>query len=219
MMFKSKRWQILLLISLILLSVGIFIKFAVGTDALSANVRSMFLGTFTQNPFKKQSEVKVSLIDSKINMAFDLIEEDKAKFAAFVNNWFGVAEEIKNLSFGIDESMKAMFSQNLPVDLKLTITEKSVGFSSNMLPGLQNALVKNDIEFATGSSKLDVEYSDSSKYHLKIENPADLAYYATSSGILTASTKIEGLFKSLPKVATIELNVSGKNISGKIVLR
>ncbi len=217
--FKSKKWTIPALLLLIFLCIGIFIKFAIGTDAFSANVRSIFLGTFSQNPFKKQSEAQLSLIDSKINLNFQIIEEDKPQFAAFIKNWFGTTEEIKNLSFGIDDSLKSKLTQNQPVNLKLTISDKSLAWSSNALPGLQNAFIKSDIEFATGSSKLSSEYSSSSKYQLKIENPADLANYATASGMLTASSKIEGLFKSLPKVATIELFVNGKNISGKIVLK
>ena len=126
---------------------------------------------------------------------------------------------MKTLSFGIDENMKNALSQNLPVDLKLTVLEKSLSFNSNLVSGLQNPLGKSDFEFATGSSKLNLQYSDSSKYQLKIEDPFDLLNYATASGKLTASSKLEGLFKSLPKVATIEVNVNGKSISGKIGLR
>lgn len=218
-LFKSKKWIIPGLLAVIILTIGLFVKVAFDTNVFGSDFRTMVRGYFQKNPFKEQSEVKVSLVDSKVNMVFDLIEQDKARFNAFVNNWFGVTEEIKNLSFGIDENLKSMLSKNLPVDLKLNVSEKKLEFSSNMIAGLQNPLVKNDIEFATGSSKLDVEYTDETKYYLKIENPADLATYATQSGILTASSKIEGLFKSLPKVATIELSVNGKNISGQIVLR
>lgn len=219
MNFKSKRWQILLLLSLIILSIGIFIKFAIGTDAFSSDVRSMFLGTFSQNPFKKQSEVKVSIIDSKVHLNFEITEEDKAKFASFIKNWFNTDEEIKSLSFGIDEQMTSALKSNLPVELNLTISDKSLNFNSQLIPGLQNALIKKDIEFASGSGKLNAQFTDSSKYQINLENPADLVDYATSSGVLTASSKLEPLFKTLPKVATIELNVNGRNISGKIVLR
>lgn len=219
MNFKSKKWVIPGLLILIILSIGIFVKVAFDTNLFGSDFRTMVLGTFQKNPFKKQSAVKASLIDSKLNLAFDIIEEDKTKFTTFVYNWFGVVESIETLNFGIDESAKAMLSQSLPVNLSLMISEKSIQFYSRSIPGLQNPLIKNDYEFATGSSTLKVEYSDSSKYHLKIEDPKDLVNYATSSGILTASSKLEGLFKSLPKVATIELNVNGKNVSGFIKLK
>lgn len=219
MNFKSKKLAIPSLLVLIFLAVGVFMTVSLGPDFWSQDFKSRFLASFSQNPFKKQSAIKVSLEDLKINLKFDLIEEDQPKFAVFVGNWFGVSEEINSLSLGIDENIKNMLSQNLPVDLKLTINEKSLGFSSNKVSSLQNALIKNDIDFATGSGRIKVKYTDASKYQLQIENPADLATYATSSGMLSASTKIEGLFKTLPKVATIELNVNGKNISGQIVLK
>lgn len=219
MNFKSRRWQILLLISLIILSISIFIKFAVGTDTFSQNVRSMFLGSFQKNPFKKTSELKVSLVDKKLNLTFEILEEDKSAFNAFVNNWFGVNEEIKTLSFGIDDNIAQALKPSLPTNLSLKITDKSLSVNSAIIPGLQNALIKSDFELATGSSRLELEYSDPSKYQLKIEDPMDLANYATESGKLTASKKLEGLFKSLPKVATMDLSVNGKNISGSIVLK
>lgn len=219
MNFKSKKWVIPGLLILIILCIGIFAKVAFDTNLFGSDFRTMVLGTFQKNPFKKQSMVKASLIDSKLNLAFDLIDEDKSKFKAFVNNWFGLVENIETLSFGIDENMKSMLSQNLPISVNLVVSEKSIQFYSRSIPGLQNPLIKNDYEFATGSSALKVEYSDPSKYHLKIEDPKDLVNYATASGILTASSKLEGLFKSLPKVATIELNVNGKNVSGLIKLK
>jgi len=229
MNFRSRKWTVPLLLILIFLAIGVFLTASLGKDFFKGDLKGRLLGSFSQNPFRKQSQVKVSLIDSKLNLSFDLIEEDKPKFRLFVDNWFspelsgkyGVEadEDIQTLSVGIDEGTKAMLAQNLPVDLTLAVTEKSLGFGSNKVVGLQNPLVKNDIKFATGSSKLDVEYSDSSKYQLKIENPADLLNYATASGVLTASPKLEGLFKTLPKVATIELNVNGKSISGQIVLK
>ncbi len=219
MNFKSKKWTIPLLLVLISLAIGVFLLVSLGSDFFKGDLKSRFLGNFSQNPFKKQSQVTASLVDSKINLNFDLIPEDKAKFAWFIENWFETSEEITSLSFGIDENMKAMLAQNLPVDLKLIVAEKSLTFNSSIVPDLQNPLVKSDIEFATGSSKLNVQYTDSGKYQLKVEDPSDLANYATSSGKLTASSKLEGLFKTLPKVATIEMRVNGKNISGLIRLK
>lgn len=217
--FKSKKWTVPALLVLIILCVGVFIKVAFDANLFGSDFRSIVLGTFQKNPFKKQSQIDASLIDSKLNFKFDLTEQDKPSFGQFINNWFGTKEELETLSFGIDENAKNILAQNLPVSLKLTVSEKSLSFNSNLISGLQNPLGKSDFEFATGSSKLKVEYSDSSRYKLRIEDPHDLAQYAIQSGKLTASSKLEGLFKSLPKVATIELNVNGKSISGQIVLK
>lgn len=217
MNFNSKKWIILGLL-LVVLGILLFI-YVFLLKNLNRAVDFRFLGVFSQNPFKKQSQVHVSLIDSKLNFNFDLTEEDKPKFAQFVYNWFGADQEIKTLGFGVDENTQGIISKSVPIDLKLTIKEKSLDFSNNAALGLQNPFIKSDFNFATGSAKLNAEFADSSRYQVKIDNPSDLANYATSSGVLSTSLKIEGLFQSLSKVSTIELNVNGKNISGSILLK
>lgn len=190
-----------------------------GFKTFDQDIAGLFLNSFSKNPFAKQSQVNISLTDLKLNFNFELIEEDEEKFRNFISNWFGVDEEVKNLSLEIDEDLKAMLLPNLPADLDLKISDKTIEFKSKSSLILQTALIKNDFEFATGSGKLFVKYSDPLRYELKIENPNDLVFYATSFGILTASERLDGLFKSLPQVATIELNVNGKSISGSIVLK
>lgn len=208
MNFKSKKWTVLLLIFLIVLAVSIFIQFSLGLS-----------GTFSKSPFHKQSEVSVSLANSKLKLDFETIEDDRLTFQNFIENWFGTKEEIKSLDFGIDENLLQILSPILPTKLSFNVKDKILEFKSHAIPGLQTALTGTDINFATGSGKLRVKYSNPTQYQLGIENPEDLIFYATASGMLTTSSKIEGLFKSLPKVATIELEVSGKNIAGKIVLK
>lgn len=219
MNFRSRKWTVLLLVFLIILSLGVFIKFSLGFNYFDRDFKGLFFNSFSKNPFARQSELKVSLTDLRLNLDFELIEEDKPKFKSFVKNWFGVDEEVKSLGFGIDENLKVNLSPNLPADLNLEIYDKYLKFKSQGSPGLQNALVKTDFNFATASGKFSLKYSDPSRFHMEMKNPEDLIFYATSSGILTASGKLDGLFKSLPQVATIELNVNGKNISGQIVLK
>lgn len=204
MNFRSKKWTILLLVFLIIFSLGVFIQFS--------------LNSFSQNPFSRQSGVNISLVDLKLKLDFDITKEERPQFNAFIRNWFGETDEINNISFAVDENLEEFLKASLPVKLILDTDGKTLNFKSKSVVPLQNPLVKNDFEFATGSGKLSVKYTDPSKYQLSIENPADLVFYATSSGTLTISQKIERLFQTLPKLATIELNVSGKNIAGKIVL-
>jgi len=219
MNFKSRKWTVLFLLLLILLSAGVFIKFSLGFKTFDRDLAGIFLNSFSKNPFAGQSRLNISLTDSKVNLNFNLTEEDKPKFLAFIRNWFGITEEVKNISLGLDKNLKTFLAPNLPADLNLKISEKSLEFTGQNTPGLQNALIKTDLEFSTGSARLSLKYLDASRFQLAIENPEDLVYYATSSGVVTASDKLEGLFKSLPRVATIDMNVNGKNISGRIILK
>lgn len=216
---KSKKWIIPGLVALIILTIALFIKVAFDANVFGSDFRSKFLGAIYGNPFKKQSEVNVSLVDASLNLEFNILEEDKPKFKNFIYNWFGSDKEVKSLSFGIDQNIAQSLKPSLPVTLGLKVTDKNLIFSSVLIPGLQNALIKSDYELATGSSKLNMEYTDSSKYQIKLEDPKDLIVYATSSGMLTTSSKLEGLFKTLPKIDTIDLSVNGKNISGAINLK
>lgn len=197
----------------------VFIRFSLGFTTLGQDFKQRFLSSFTNNPFRKQSAVNLSLSDLKLKMDFDLLEEDKSNFQTFTNNWFGVSGKISNLQIGIDENLKTYLTSSLPLKLNLVISDKNLEFKSQIIPGLKTTLVKNDFEFATRSGKIQIKYSDQSKYQVLIENPTDLANYATSSGILSGSDKISRLFQTLPKVATIELTVSGKNVSGNIKLK
>lgn len=219
MNFKSKKWTVILLILLIILSIGVFLRFSLSPDFFEGDVRSGFLTAFSQNPFRKQSQVNLSLVDSKLALNFDLVDEDKPGLAGFVNNLYGKNMEVRSLSVGLDEKLVGILAPVLPVNLNLKISGNSLEFKSQVVPSLQNALIKNDFEFATGSGTILVKYTDNTKYQVKINDPADLLNYATASGKLVVSSKVEGLFKTLSKVATIELNVNGKNISGKIVLK
>lgn len=219
MNFKSKKWTVPLLLLLIFISVAIFIQFSMGLGIFRDDAKGLFLNSFSKNPFSKQSEVSVSLLDSKLKLDFDLTKEDKPKFNTFVRNWFGESKDIKKISLSIDKSLSEFLQSGLPTKLILDIDERSLNFKSYSAASLQNPLVKSDFEFATASGKLSVKYTDPSKYQLSIQNPGDLVYFATSSGALTISEKIEGLFQTLPKLATIELTVNGKNIAGKIVLK
>lgn len=219
MNFKSKKWIVPGLIFAILLAIIIFIHFTVGLGVFQNNLKNIFLNTFSQSPFRKQSEVSVSIIDSNLKMNFEIIDEDKTAFRNFIRNWFGVNEDIKNLDFAVDQNVLSALSPILPAKLNLKVADKALELKNQSLPGLQTAMTGTDINFATGSGKLKVKYAGPLEYQLKIDNPEDIAVYATASGMLVASNKIEGLFKSLPQVATIELEVSGKNINGKVVLR
>lgn len=219
MNFKSKKWTVPVLVFLIILALGILIQFSVGGVVFKNNLNSFFLNSYYKNPFYKQSSVDISLADSYLKFNFDIIEGDKGVFLNFINRWYGTEEEVKTLRLGVDENLVKILSPVLPAKLDLKISDKTLDFKSQSLPALQTSLTGTEINFATQSGKFKLKYSSPSQYHLEMENPSELALYATQSGVLTASSKIEGLFKSLTQVATIELSVSGKNISGKIVLR
>lgn len=216
---KSKKWIAPGLVFLIFIAILVFIHFTIGLGVFQSNLKNIFLNTFSQSPFRKQSEVSVSIIDSNLKMNFEIIDEDKPVFRNFVSNWFGVDDDIKTLDFAVDQNVIQAISPILPVKLNLKVTDKSLTLKSQYASGLKTAMTGTDINFATGSGKLKVKYAGPLEYQLKIDNPEDIAVYATASGMLVASNKIEGLFKSLPQVATIELDVSGKNINGKVVLR
>jgi hypothetical protein len=218
MSFKSKKWTILLLILLIVFSVMVFLKFSLN-PTYTKDFESKFLNLFSQNPFKKQSQTRVTLSDHKLNFKFDIAEQDSRKFSAFLSNLNSGKNKVQSVSISLDENAVDVLVPVLPADLNLQIGEKSIEFSNKSLGGLQNALVKNDINFSTMGGTLKAKFSDTTKYQIQIENPDRLVNHATSSGILTLSSKLEGLFKTLPEIATIELNVSGKALSGKIVLK
>lgn len=216
-----------MLVFLIILAFWVFIKFSMDTGGFRDNLKSFFLNSYYNNPFfenslrfhLKQSEVNASLVDSELTLNFEIIEDDKLAFQNFVNNWFGVREEIKSIKVGIDESVIQVLTPILPAKLNLTVKDKSLDFKNQPISVLQTAMTGTEINFATGSGKFKLKYSNPTQYQIRMENPAELALYATNSGMLTASSKIDGLFKSLPQVATIELSVGGKNISGQIVLK
>lgn len=219
MNFRSKKWTVLGLFILIILAVSIFIQFTLGLGVFRSDLKNIFLNSISQNPFHKQSKLNASLVDLQLSLNFEILESDKTAFQNFVWNWFGEQEEIKSIKMAIDKNLAQTLAPILPAKLNLKIADNFLEFKSQSIPELKTTLTGIDIDFATGSGKLKLKYANPTQYHLDIENPNDLAFYATASGLLTASDKIDGLFKSLSQVATIELEVFGKNITGRIVLK
>ncbi len=182
------------------------------------------LGVFAQqlyqgNVFAEKSTAKIWTEGNNLKIEFILTEDDKQKMQSFNNN-LGVKEDyLEGISLELDPESIKKINEFLPVNLGLTIEPKKVSFGSSILPTFVSSLVKDSKEFATEGGKLSFTKSSESEFQLKLDNPQPLLQYATESGQIMMSDKLQLLFPIMDRVGTIEMLVNGKSISGEVRLK
>ncbi len=159
-------------------------------------------------------------LDKKLNIEFKIEEKDRQAFNEFSKNLGVDPEAFNKLSLDINPESRQRLENLLPWDLRLNIGPKSLKFSNNeVMNPLKSGLVKSEYNFATGSARLNYKSLGGNDFVLDLNEPEDLVKYATESGQLHLSSKLDGLFPIMEKVSRINLRVEGKQVNGEIDLR
>ncbi len=172
---------------------------------------------FQKKVFRK-SYTEANIVDRELRLNVSLDNLDKASFESFFKD-LGVSPIYSlNLKFN-DESINYL-SKILPQRVNLNfVTAKDVKFQSADILVLDSSLVGEDWNFATSSGKLHLKKRTDQDFILDIFDPGALVPNATSSGKFYLSDKLATLYPILGKIATINLRVNGKSISGEIRLK
>ncbi len=166
------------------------------------------------------STATLSEEQQKLVLKFNLTEKEKKDAEDFSNKLNVSPLWLDGITLQLDPSSLEKLNIALPLKVNVDFSEGDFKFSSTKNKMLSSSLPKNEYSFATSSGKLNFKVISDQEFDLEIIDPSPLALYATTSGELTLSSKIEGsILPILSKIGTIKLKVSGSNINGDLKLK
>lgn len=183
----------------------------------------ILLGLLIQQGYlpKSESSADLLLTEGRINVKFNITNQDKALAEQFFKNLGDEQLFQKGISLELDKNSLNQLSASLPTSVKLYFDSDSdeLSFKSSRFNLLTTSLVRHQYQYASSSASINLQVFSNQDYSLEISNPETLLKEATSSGQINLSKKAESLFPILEKIAKIELRVNGKNINGEIKLK
>lgn len=170
--------------------------------------------------FLEQSSAEILVEGSELKLKFDIKELDQPKARNFLQK-LGVQETLlEGVSLELDPRSLEFLRLSTPAQVNLAFGQDSLTWQSkNLANSLQSSLPKNDFNFATGSARINLKVLNSQSYKIEIKDPKPLVDYASVSGKVVYSRKIEPSLTVLSKIDTITLNVSGQTINGEVKLK
>ncbi|MBI3485873.1 hypothetical protein HY025_02905 [Candidatus Daviesbacteria bacterium] len=183
-----------------------------------------FLLIFQNQSWVKEKLVQKSTADifiqgNHLKINFKVKDSGQAKLNSLINN-LGVSNDFLNgISLELDSASLAKLSKSLPTQVKLQINDKQISFQGSNTSLLSTGLPNQSFHFASASSSINLKFVSDENYDLEIIDPEPLAVFATSSGTLHLSNKLQGLFPILSKIAKINLVVNGKSLNGELLLK
>jgi len=205
-------------------SIAIFIAgtialFVILNPVLAQGMVDLIKKPFQSVDLRSSSSVELYQEGDTLKVKFKLIEQDKPQFLVLseklgVNNAWQ-----EGIGMGLDEESMNSIRPYLPLKSDVHLNGNTIqltGSSFNFMPSGGGG---EEISFATdgGTLRYTGGQTTASVY---MEKPSSLVSYATASGKLNLSRKIESeLFSLSDKIATIDMHIKGKSVEGKIVLK
>jgi hypothetical protein len=208
---KKLLFIIPVILALLICAVLISLNFSL----VKANVENLLL----EKGILKKSTVYMYIDNHNLKIKFNITPQDVVSANSFAQALTGTNTWLSGMALALDESTLTKLSPLLPLVLNLSFSGNSLSFSSNQKSVLDSALPENHYQFATGSANLSLDGNSVSNFNLKIDNPSPLLLYATSSGKLVLSSKLDGLFPILQSLSTINIKAKGQNVRGEIILK
>lgn len=178
----------------------------------------LFSNKFLLSQTIHKSTANFSVQGSKLVIDFDIadIDQDSAiklsKTLGVNTNWTG------GIELELDKQSLEWIEDKNPEKVYLDFSDDSISFNSSPVYALNNVLPEERINFSTGSARLNLVRKRNGDFNLKLKDPQDLIFYATSSGKLTISEKMQILFPILNKIDTIDITLQEKSVKGRISL-
>lgn len=169
-----------------------------------------------------QSTAEISIEGNMLKINFDIKEADKAQLLNFSQK-LGITDDyLHGFAIELDQKSLDYLRPSTPAQVSIFFKENSLVFKSKTgtSSNLQSSLPKEDFNFATGSSSINLKVSGGQSYSLKVLDPKPLIDLASSSGRIFYSKKITSfILPILERIATISLEVNLKSINGEITLK
>jgi hypothetical protein len=167
----------------------------------------------------ERSSTDLYIEDGYLKFKSKITNNDKLKVIEF-NRRLGVSGDyLEGVAIKLDPDSLSKLQPLMPVHVSLDFDNDRVNFFSQGKNLLSPGFSGQNANISTGSGKLSFQANNAQSFNLEIQDPEPVLQYATQSGQLHLSSKLNGLFPILDRVAIINLTVNGKNINGEVKLK
>ncbi len=178
-----------------------------------------FSKNFLLSQTLQKSTASFSIKGSNLKIEFDILNKDQER-AKKLSKSLGVDTSWqKGIEIGLESFSLEWLENRLPLKAYLDFEENSLKFNSGPFYTLNNALPEEKMNFSTGAGNLNLTKKRNGDFSLRLKEPEVLLFYATSSGKLKLSEKIQILFPIINKIDTIDITLQEKNIKGRVSLK
>lgn len=209
---------------LILITAAVILVFSVAVLTFfkpeTFNTFSLVLSNvFEKTNLASKSSASLEYTVDRVKINFDITERDFKKVEV-ISAKLGIGDDwTKGVQLQLNSEMIGYLKDNLPQEFVLNFNEDGLVFTSKGAPVLKSALADKKYEFSTGSSKLTLNSLSPKDYDLEIIEPEKVLKYASSSGKLYVSQRLDGVLPILSKIAKIEIRSRNGEVRGEIKLK
>ncbi len=182
-------------------------------------IEKSWLSFKQQTGLLDQSKISVWLEGHKLNLQFEILAEDQVQAQQFFANLGFESVPRDTISLEIDKQTLDNMALIMPTELTVRFLDKSLTFENNATLRLHSSLRSEEFNFATGSGRLVLKTISEKNFNLEVTDPLPLIQYASNSGQIRISQKLDDLLPILLRVDKIKLQVDDKDISGRVDLK
>lgn len=204
--------------SIVIFALGALALFLVLNPVLAQSISDYVTRPF-QSVVTQSSSVEIYSEQNTLRFKFNIQDKDKGSFMQISEKLEVGNAWQEGLGFGLEDSSMKQIEGYLPLKADVAVEGNVITLSGSVISFLPSAIVEDTVTFATDGATLRYAsgYTNASVF---MNQPVPLITYATASGKLNLSRKIESeLFSIASKIDTIDLNLKGKSLEGKIVLK
>lgn len=205
-------------------SIAIFIAGAIALFVVLNPVQAQRIVDLIKKPFqavdlRSSSSAELYQEQNTLKIKFEILEQDRSQFLA-LSEKLGVGSVWQEgIGLGLDEESMSSIRPYLPLKTDVHVNGNTIQLTGSGFNFLPSGGSGEEVSFATDGATLRYTVGQTSA-SVFMDKPAVLVSFATASGKLNLSRKIESeLFSLADKVDTIDVHIKGKSLEGKIVLR
>ena len=205
--------------SIAILIVGVIALFVVLNPVQAQVFVDLIKKPFNAVDLVTANKVEIYRDQNTLRMKFQIEEKDKQSFIMLSEKLGVTTKWQEGISFNLDEESMNQIEPYLPLTTDVSIEGNIVTLTGNAFNFMPSGGVGDEVYFATEGATLKFARG-TTQADLYLTQPEHLISYATASGKVNLSRKIESeLFSLASKVDTIDIEIKGKSVEGKIVLK
>jgi len=205
--------------SVVIFIAGTVALFVVLNPAQAQGFVDLIKKPFNAVDLVSANKVEIYRDQNTLRMKFQIQDKDKVPFTMLSEKLGVTTKWQEGISFNLDEESMSQIDSYLPLTTDVSIEGTVITLKGGAFNFMPSGGVGDEVNFATNGATL--KYAGGkTQANLLVNQPAELVSYATASGKVNLSRKIESeLFSLASKVDTIDIEIKGKSVEGEIKLK